>query len=413
LFIHHHEIEKCSKSKILIKSMGKKIVVILTITLFCNSVFSQAEKLSLFIGTYDKNDGKGFMCHDRALEREDVVDYKEYEILRVKFREKYKTQNPGTEYVRADRAVIIYENDRRRAGWNCTIRTIGYQEGRDLKSAQEALDKWVAKFPEDYQSKPSIFFSKEAIPMVIGPGPSGYTGYTGSSGNSGNSGSSGSSGSSGILNKNRPCPTYGFKFNAPSYNCVALEWWSLSKKTNMVDAAGNFKQSSDPEAKSFTIEFRKQGDVYWTSEKRENSGRNIHTLSGLDACTKYEVRLTATCDNNEISAPTNVVRFTTACKKPGNLTVENITSNSAKVRTERITASITHPCSSQATTQIAIIEFKSNTGVWNELICNSGAPCFLNALNSGTIYRVRARFKYGNNLYSNYTNEVSFTTTNN
>lgn len=393
--------------------MNKTILVLLTITLFCNSVFSQAPKPGLFIGTYDKNDGKGFMCHDRALEREDVADYKEYEILRVKFRTKYKDQNPGTNYVRADQAVIIYENDRRRAGWNCTIKTIGYQEGKDLKSAQEALDKWVTKFPEDYQSKPKVFFSKESIPATIGLGSSGYTGYSGYTGSSGNSGSSGSSGNINTQNQNRACPTYGFKFNAPGYNCVALEWWSLSKKTNMVDAAGNFKQSSDPEAKSFTIEFRKQGDIYWTTDKRENSGRNVHPLTGLDACTKYEVRLTATCDNNEVSAPTNIVRFTTACNKPGAITIDNITNNSAKVNSQRLTASITHPCSSKASTQIAIIEFKSNTSSWNEVICNSGNPCFLNALSSGTIYRVRARFKYGNNLYSNYTNEVSFKTTGN
>lgn len=402
--------------------MKKIILIFLTITLICNSVFSQAPKLALFIGTYDKNDGKGFMCHDRGIEREEVLDRKEYEILRVKFREKYKTQNPGTSYIPPNRAVIIYENDRKVTGFNCTIKSIGVQEGRDLKNAQEALDKWVAKFPGDYQTQPNVIFSRDASLNKPDKGQSGGGASAGGSGPAGTGGVSSPSGtgpdshgygSSTVEINNQPCPTYGFKFDAPSYNCVALEWWSLSKKTNMVDAAGNFKQSSDPEAKSFTIEFRKQGDIYWTSGKRENNGQNVHTLSGLDACTKYEVRLTSICNNNAVSAPTDIARFTTACNKPGNLTVENITINSAKVSTERLTASITHPCSSEASNQIAIIEFKSNTGTWNEVICNSGAPCFLNGLSSGTVYRVRARFKYGNNLYSNYTNEVSFSTTSN
>ena len=108
------------------------------------------------------------------------------------------------------------------------------------------------------------------------------------------------------------CLSYSFKLsNKPSYNCVALEWWSLSERTNSVDAAGNFRQSNDPEAKSFTIDFRKEGAIYWTSERRDNTGRNVHTLSGLDACTKYEVRLTTTCTNNVVSKPTNILRFTT------------------------------------------------------------------------------------------------------
>ena len=177
-----------------------------------------------------------------------------------------------------------------------------------------------------------------------------------------------------------------------------------------MDAAGNFKQSNDPEAKSFTIDFRKQGDISWTSERRDNTGRNVHTLNGLDACTQYEVRLTATCNNNVVSIPSNIVRFTTACTKPGNLSVENITNNSAKVSSQRLTALFTSPCSSSAKTQVRIVEYKTSTSNWQDVICNSGSPCILNALQSATTYRVRARYKYGNNLYSGYTNEVSFTT---
>ncbi|MDP1727715.1 MAG: fibronectin type III domain-containing protein, partial [Bacteroidota bacterium] len=219
-------------------------------------------------------------------------------------------------------------------------------------------------------------------------------------------------GSNASENKNNPCPAYGFKFNnTPSYNCVALAWWSLSTKVNSVDAQGNFKQSNQAEAKYFTIEFRRQGDIHWTADRRDNTGRNVHTLSSLDACTQYEVRLIADCGNNTSSSTSNIVRFKTACNAPGKLSVENISNHSAKVSSQRLTASITHPCSSSASTQIRIVEYKSNTGDWEDIICNSGSPCFLNGLNPGTVYRVRARYKYGDNLYSNYTNEVSFKTT--
>jgi hypothetical protein len=208
----------------------------------------------------------------------------------------------------------------------------------------------------------------------------------------------------------KTCPTFGFKFsNTPSYNCVALEWWALSTKVNMIDANGNFNQSNNPEAKYFTIQFRKQGDVYWTSEKRDNTGRNVHTLTGLDACSKYEVRLITSCDNNIDSNPSNIVRFTTACNKPAELIIEDIKDNSAKISSKRQLV-ISYPCSS-AKTQIRSIEFKTSTTAWDEVICNTGSPCFLSALSPNTTYRVRARYKYGNALFSNYTNEVSFTTT--
>jgi hypothetical protein len=210
-------------------------------------------------------------------------------------------------------------------------------------------------------------------------------------------------------NHNSTCPTYGFKFsNTPSFNCVALEWWSLSTKVNIMDASGNLKQSSIPEANAFTIQFREQGKVNWIAEERINSGRNLHLLKGLNACTKYEVRLISICENDNSSKPSNIVRFTTACDKPGNIQIENISNNSAKINNELQTIS-SYPCK-QTQSPIRIIEYKTSNTNWEEVFCNSGSPCLLSTLRSGTTYRLRARYKYGDNLYSTYTNEVSFKT---
>lgn len=242
-----------------------------------------------------------------------------------------------------------------------------------------------------------------------GGGNSGGGGQ-GNSGGAGGAGSQGNSGTGSVTGtQNGTCPTFGFKFsNTPSYNCVALEWWALSTRVNKMDANGNFSQSNDPEAKFFTIQFRKQGDPSWISENRDNTGRNVHTISGLDACTKYEVRLTTTCTNNVISLPSNILRFTTACNKPGELKVENIKDNTAQISSNR-QMEASFPCNAPKS-KVRIIEFKSGNGVWDEVICNTGSPCILSDLKSGTTYRVRARHKYGENLYSGYTNEVGFTT---
>lgn len=392
--------------------MKQKIVAIL-LMLFCKTLLAQT-KPALFIGTYDIDMGKGFMCSDRGMIRQEVLDYKEYIALSTSFWKKYKKNFPSTTFVAANRAVIIYEFQKRRGGWNCTVNSIAVQEAKNIENAKQLLNKKVALFPTDYATQPNIIFefqgkgtndiNPKKEPTIAGNSGTG-------NGNIPNPGSSESNANS-INNTNNSCPTYGFKLsnNNPSYNCVALEWWSLSTKTNTINASGNFQQSTDPQAKSFTIEFRKQGAPYWKSEKRANTGLNRHIISGLDACTKYEVRLITTCDNNQTAAPTNSIRFETACAKPGNLSVENITSNSAKINSQRLTALFTSPCGSSASTQIRIIEFKTSSGLWQEVICNSGSPCLLNALSAATIYRVRARHKYGNNLYSNYTNEISFTT---
>lgn len=397
--------------------------IILVFLIFLgNLLFAQTKNPAYFIGTYDHNDGKGFMCHDRGMERQEVKDYNEYDLLRNNFRAKYKTQNPGTTYIGPNRAVIIYEYQKRVGGWNCYIKVINVQEGRDPQNIQEYMDKNVARFPNDYYTKPVNIFEwvgkgKNEIPKKPNIDPT-----KGGDKNKGDGNADGKDTETDVTkndanttkNKNTTCPPYGFKLsNTPSYNCVALAWWSLSTKVNSVDAKGNFKQSGNAEPKYFIIEFRRQGEIYWTTDRRDNTGRNVHTLNGLDACTQYEVRLTADCGNNNISNSSNIVRFKTACNMPGKLSVENITFNSAKISSQRLTASITHPCSSTASTQIRIIEYKSTNGIWEEVICNSGSPCFLNALIPGMVYRVRARYKYGENLYSNYTNELSFTTKSN
>ena len=373
--------------------MTKKTILLITLTLSYINIFAQETKPCLFIGIYDKE--KKGICSDKTWIHEGVIDLAEYKQRELQFREEHKNDesfSTSRKFVSAKQCVIVYEYQRKVSGWNCSPTIVSYQTGTSIENCKQQLNERVTKFPKDYTTQPTIIYT------WCGKGVEDTPGEEQSGG--------------GTTATIRSCPTCGFKFsnNSPSYNCVALEWWSLSTKTNVVDASGNFKQSTDPQAKSFTIEFRKQGEIYWTTEKRENSGKNTHTISGLDACTKYEVRLITTCDNGQVSAPTNIIRFTTACTKPGNLTVENITNNSAKVNSQRLTASITFPCAGSASTQIRIIEFKTSTTAWQEVVCNSGSPCILNALVPNTIYRVRARYKYGNNLYSNYTNEVSFTT---
>lgn len=403
-------------------NMTKKTILLIVLTLSYINILAEEAKPCLFIGIY--NSDKKFICSNKTWIREEIKDRAEFEQKRLQFKEAHKNDesfSTSTEFVSDKQCVIVYEYKFRISSFDCNPIAIGIIKGATIEICKEQLATKIAKNPNHFLTQPHIVFSKEASPSkpVIENKPDigSEGGNTDGGGGTPDGSGFGSSGNTGNPNENtnRFCPTYGFKIsnNNPSYNCVALEWWSLSTKSNMIDASGNFKQSTEPQAKSFTIEFRRQGDIYWTIEKRENTGRNAHTISGLDACTKYEIRLIATCDNNQDSAPTNIMRFTTACNKPGKLTVENITNNAAKINSERLTGSVTYPCASSASTQVRIIEFKTSAGAWQEVICNSGSPCFLYTLSPGTIYKVRARYKYGTNLFSNYTNEISFTTSGN
>lgn len=386
--------------------------------LICSTIFAQELKPCLFIGLYDSN--KKGVCSDRAMMNEGVADHADYAEKRTAFMNAHQKEYPQTYFVSAKEAVIAFEYEKRIAGWNCNIKAIRVKTGKTIEDCKQKLADDLAKSPQDFTTQPIIIFewAGKGIQTITNNPDKEQTDKDGAaSSNNDNSPGSGTSGKAEKSNSNKiiPCPTYGFKLsnNNPSYNCVALEWWSLSTKTNMVDASGNFKQSKGIEAKSFTIEFRKQGEINWTIENRKNTGKNTHSISGLDACTKYEVCLITRCDNGQVSAPTNIIRFTTVCTKPGKLTIGNITSNSAKVSSQRLSALVTFPCSGAASTQIRIIEFKTSTTAWQEITCNSGSPCVLFALVANTKYIVRARYKYGYNLYSEYTNEVSFTTASN
>lgn len=149
----------------------KKILLsILAIIFISNFVFSKDKNTAYFIGTYDLNEGnKTGICSDRGMEKQTVLDFKAYEIIRIAFKEKYKLQNPGTTFIAANRAVIIYSYNKRRAGWNCTASIIAVVEGKDLANAQEILDKRVKQFPNDYTTLPKNIFLKEANSIITIP----------------------------------------------------------------------------------------------------------------------------------------------------------------------------------------------------------------------------------------------------
>ncbi|CAM4049132.1 fibronectin type III domain-containing protein [Flavobacterium antarcticum] len=383
----------------------KKIILTIVGLLFLVNFYAQSVSPKLFIGTTSI---KKNICSDTKWVQHEVNDLQEYEQKRKEFREENKPNSyasPGGVYVKETESVIVYEFKVKRSGFNCQPTVHAIIKGPSLQFCEDQLKLKINKIPNEFITPPQIVFRWTGKAMARSTNNPSVK-KTEEESSRLNDEKKNLNGSEAVS-----CPTFDFKIsNTPSYNCVALEWWSLSTKTNVVDEAGNFKQSSDSEIVAFTVESRKEGNTVWTTEKYGNNGRNLHTLTGLEPCTRYEIRLTTICANNGHSNPSNILRFTTSCTKPGLLSVGNITNSSASVSNKRLSAAVTYPCNSAAKSQIKIVEYRTSTSNWQTVICNRGETCNLYGLTPATTYIVRARFHYGSTLYSDYTNEVAFST---
>ena len=203
------------------------------------------------------------------------------------------------------------------------------------------------------------------------------------------------------------CPPQSLNMvNTPSDNCVQLRWINQST-INYNENSEELNISGDYPV-DFILAYKRTEDINW----KEITVQNYHfgyNLVGLDACTKYEVKLQRDCGSGERSILSNIVTFSTACVSPKDLTISNTTSTSAKIGGTYTPAINTCSLNSQKPT--IIIEYKSSLDTnWQTLSCIFGQGCQINALLPNTIYKVRKRYKYLNDRYSEYSSEKTFKT---
>jgi hypothetical protein len=198
------------------------------------------------------------------------------------------------------------------------------------------------------------------------------------------------------------CATITPKISA-GYNCAIIDWW-CSIGSNMMKGDSLIQHT---ESQNFIVKWRKKGEYGWKDVRALGCPRGTVILSSLEACTKYEVVLVRDCGKGVIAA-SDLQEFTTACNSPEMLNIINITKTSASVSHRIRSAPI--PCGTGLTSYVSVVEYKTGTGPWDTLVCVKGGGCTLNALTPGTTYRVRVRFRFDNNKYSEYSKEVAFTT---
>ncbi len=202
-------------------------------------------------------------------------------------------------------------------------------------------------------------------------------------------------------NSNCPPPSFGLDGSPKNY-CVSFIW-SCPAITNQMNG-NEFRQLGF--TYNYTLfEYRKEGDLTWKSDKRNGCGViERYSIFGLEPCTRYEVRMRASCSNGAMSDYSNIFRFETACTIPGTISFPQITSNSAEIN-YRVQGSDCYKNGYEVT----IVEYTTNGMQWNELE-HKGGKLTLGSLQPGTRYRVRLKTRYPNGKFSRYSTEESFTT---
>lgn len=135
----------------------KKLITFIAAFVVCLNIFAQEVRPCLFIGLYDKQ--KKGICSDRAIIQEAVKDYAEFKEKSKQFYEANKTLNPFTRFVSQKEAVIAYSYEKKIVGWNCNSNVISTKIGKTIEDCNKQLADQLAKYPKDFTTQPSIFFT--------------------------------------------------------------------------------------------------------------------------------------------------------------------------------------------------------------------------------------------------------------
>lgn len=205
------------------------------------------------------------------------------------------------------------------------------------------------------------------------------------------------------------CPkSYGQNCTPPG---VGLNGSACSNSAAFMMSAVTYLNQITPELsqiayyQEFEMLYREVNSPSWNSLKVYKAFGEFR-IFGLEPCTKYELKSRTICSATESSSLSNSLFFETACDKPTNLEITQVTTDEASVNYRSF---VTGFCGA-SDSYTAEIQYRETNGVWQSIYCSKGQACKLYLLTPGTKYSVRVRFKYDLNKYSDFTNEVSFTT---
>lgn len=239
----------------------------------------------------------------------------------------------------------------------------------------------------------------------------GNGGVEGGSGNDNNSGGYNGDDDGGKPNTSK-CPPPFIRVNVSGRNYCASVSWSCPEEVRsiLMGADGNIiPQKQDPQYKYVSIEYREAGDRAWKVFRGTCNlfGAALATdIVGLKACTKYEIRARALCEDSTFTAYSELVGFETGCNPVfGGIRAENITTNSASIRYLVQGGG----CYNRGSEEVTIVEYSQTGSNWEQVEHISG-PLILRNLEPGKSYKVRLKARFLNGKFSPYSREYSFQT---
>ncbi|MFY7652366.1 MAG: fibronectin type III domain-containing protein [Chitinophagaceae bacterium] len=208
-----------------------------------------------------------------------------------------------------------------------------------------------------------------------------------------------------------------FSAESASY-CLKFKWTACPNlgKSITIMPDGSINQDLQPEIAYVIIQYRKKGDLVWTTLK--GNGNCVIPFSAyiepnVEPCTVYEYRGMAVYENKTMSEMSGVGNISTQCFAPFNLRAENVSVNTLSLNF-RVQMSSTgsiflnSDCNTKGK-ETYVVEYSSNGMQWESFEYVNGKLVIQN-LQPATNYQVRVRSKYANNKLSAYSNVITVQT---
>lgn len=207
-----------------------------------------------------------------------------------------------------------------------------------------------------------------------------------------------------VFENSHACSPQGLSLKgSPGASCAEFIW--LSQEINSVSSNDEVTQRGNYPDK-FILQYKRSSDLIWRELKLDGYALS-YSISSLEPCTNYDVRLQRDCGDNRFSEFSKTINFTTSCPYPTATEVYNVTSNSAHIKAR---TSYSSHCSNENLDPTKIIEYKTTAMEdWLSIVCLPNQDCPLTNLKPSTTYLARVKFQYGDKL-SDATKIINFST---
>jgi hypothetical protein len=184
-------------------------------------------------------------------------------------------------------------------------------------------------------------------------------------------------------------------------DCVPLTF--ISEKTIQFNSTtSEIRTDNSPD--NFILTYKRADDLLW-SEKEVTGNQIKYNLSGLDPCTRYEIKIQRNCGGGERSKATTPLQFTTAC--PGISLVQSISTTASTAKMNYRIRMNMSSCNFQSLNKRVVFVYRNMKTQKSQTVeFASNETPYLVDLMPNTTYSIKAALVYQNRKYSTYTTPI-------